>query len=39
MKKQYCKYLHSDWCHHPDLEFQEKCEYYMHQEMCPSYHR
>lgn len=32
-----CKYLNSDWCHHPDLEFQEECVFYMNQRECPMF--
>lgn len=32
-----CKYLHIDWCHHPDLEFQVVCEFYMKQRECPMF--
>jgi hypothetical protein len=24
-----CIYLHGDWCHSPDFEFQEQCPFYM----------
>jgi hypothetical protein len=37
--KDECEYLHSDWCHHPDLEFQELCSYYYCQANCPVFKR
>ena len=32
-----CKYLHGDWCYHPDLDYQELCTFYYENEKCPNY--
>lgn len=37
MIKEKCRYLHSDWCHHPKLEFQELCDYYLDNDKCNWY--
>ena len=29
-----CKWLYADWCHHPELEEQEKCNFYHDNENC-----
>ena len=35
--KKKCRYLYGDWCHHPDLEFQEQCNFYVNQKECPAF--
>ena len=34
MKNKKCHYLVGDWCHHPDLDFQELCNHYFDNEKC-----
>ena len=32
-----CKWLFADWCHHPEDEEQEKCNFYFNNKDCPDY--